>query len=438
MVRFNRKLGLVECLFETLHSMGAMLYVNVAKVQGIVSCDVLRAAIDLLQKRHPLLQVHLQKLDDGFYFCSDSTLVIPLKIIERQHEQQWLEVAENELGKKFSGDFEPLCRITFLQSPEKLVSNEIIVTFHHAITDGISAIYCIHELLSFYQQLVEEASISPIVSLPLMPPLEQLLEACLSEPDASDQAQVTVSQVNLAPKLIVEQTAPINHRQTHLLPRELGQDLTSQIRTRCRDERTTVHGALCAAMLLACTRQISSEEPMLISCSSSINLRASCFPLVEPHHLGCFISNVTTTHHTGINTNFWELARECHSNIYQLVHSKIPHRQASSAELLSKYQPSFIAQLAEHNMGRNTTTHVSNLGQFDFKRSYGSVQLESFYFATGLSLVGTCFWLGAVTINQKLFCTFTYTDPLISLKTANSLADVVIIMLHDAILLPSM
>jgi hypothetical protein len=68
MVNFRRKLNLVENLFATLHSMGAMLYVNIASIQGIISCDVLRSAIDLLQKRHPLLQVHLQELDDGFFF----------------------------------------------------------------------------------------------------------------------------------------------------------------------------------------------------------------------------------------------------------------------------------------------------------------------------------------------------------------------------------
>lgn len=68
MVNSSRKLGLVENLFATLHSMGAMLYVNIASIQGVISFDVLRAAIDLLQKRHPLLQVHLQESDDGFFF----------------------------------------------------------------------------------------------------------------------------------------------------------------------------------------------------------------------------------------------------------------------------------------------------------------------------------------------------------------------------------
>ena len=426
MVNFSRKLGLVENLFATLHSMGAMIHVNIASIQGMISFDVFRAAIDLLQKRHPLLQVHLQESDGGVFFCADGTLRIPLTVIERQHEQQWLEIAEGELLQKFSGEFDPLCRITLLQTSEQSAWNELIVTFHHAISDGISAIHFVHELLSYYQQLVEGIPISPIDSLPLLPSLEQLLQKCLSEIGTADCTPAIPNPPLPSPTLLIEQTAPVVDRRTRLIPRELDQGLTSQIKSRCRDEQTTVHGALCAAMILACVQQLSSQESVFVSCSSSVNLRASCFPPVASEHLGCFISNITTTHHAEPNTSFWELARECHSNIKQLVHYKVPHYLASNTELLNKYQSSFLVQLAEHNMGRNTTTHVSNLGQWNLKPFYGSIRLESFYFATGLSLVGTCFWLGTTTINQKLFCTFTYTDPLISTKTAEALADSVI------------
>lgn len=426
MVNFSRKLGLVENLFATLNSMGAMIYVNIARIQGVISVDFFRVAIDLLQKRHPFLQVYIQESDDGVFFYAEGTQKIPLIVIDRQHEQQWLKIAEGELLQKFAGEFAPLCRITLLQKSEQSDWNELIITFHHAIADGISAIHFVHELLSYYQQLVEGIPISPMESLPLLPSLEHLLQKCLSKISSTNFLPATPNQTNLSPTLLIEQTAPVVDRRTRLIPRELEQELTSQIKRRCRDEQTTVHGALCAAMILACVQQLSSQDPVLVSCSSSVNLRASCSPPVASEYLGCFISNITTTHYAEPNTNFWELARECHANINQLVHQKVPHYQASNAELLNKYQSSFLTQLAEHNMGRNTTTHISNLGQWDLKPSYGSVRIESFYFVTGLNLVGTCFWLGTVTINQKLFCTFTYTEPLISMKTAEILADSVI------------
>jgi hypothetical protein len=430
MVNFLRQLGLVEHLFETLHSMGGMLYVNIARVQGVVAVDILRTAIDLLQKRHPLLQVYLQESAGSFYFCTDGTLPIPLNIIDRQHDRQWIEIAEAELSQKFASEFAPLCRITLLQSSEQFDPHELIVTFHHAIADGISALHFMHELLSFCQQLIEGTPISPLESLPLLPPLEQLLAKCLSEPTAN-LTQVPPSQ-NPPPALLIEQTAPVDLRRTRLLPYEFDRDLTLQLKSRCRDEQTTVHGTLCAAMLLACVRQLSSPEPVHVACGSSVNLRGSCVPVVEPSHLGCFVSAVTTAHQISLDANFWELARECQKTIHQLIDDKVPHHQASNPSLIDKYQPSFLAQLAEHNMGRTSTTYVSNLGQFDFKKSSESVRLESFHFATGLNLVGTGFWLGAVTIDRKLFCTFTYIDPLISQNTAKSLVNSAIAILNNA------
>jgi hypothetical protein len=431
MVNFSRKLGLVEHLFATLHSMGAMLYVNIARIQGAISFDILRDAIDLIQKRHPLLQVHLQASDDGFSFEANGTLAIPLRAIDRLHQQQWLEIAENELVTKFSDNCEPLCRLTLLNTSEAEGINELIVTFHHAIADGISALHFIHELLSYYQQLVEDTPIPPIDSLPLLPPLEQLLVQHLSELDAADLTQIALSQTNPAAALIIEQTALVKDRSTRIISRELDRIITSQIKNRCRDEQTTVHGALCAATILACGRQLSTPEPVLISCSSSVNLRGSCFPVVDSSHLGCFVSNATISHHARIDTDFWELARECKSNIDRLIHQKVPHAQVSNPELRDKYRSSFLAQIAEHNMGRNTMAHVSNLGEFNFPTSYGSIQLESFYFAAGLSLIGTCLWLGAVTIDRKLCCTFTYTHPLISTKTAKSLVNSTIAILNN-------
>jgi NRPS condensation-like uncharacterized protein len=356
-----------------------------------------------------------------------------LRAVERQHEQQWLEIAEDELQQKFLGEFEPLCRITLLQSSPQPSRNELIVTFHHAIADGISALHFIHELLFYYHQLVEGIPILKVDSLPLLPPLDQLLQKSLTEVNTVDLPQATPSQTISSPTMLIEQTAAVVDRKTRLIPCELDQALTLQIKNRCHHEQTTVHGALCAAMMMACLQQLPYQPSILVSCSSSINLRKSCFPPVEPHYLGCFISNITTTHHPDPKDNFWDLARECHSDIIRLVQHKIPQCQASNAELFNKYQPSFLAQLAEHNMGRSTTTHVSNLGQCDLPTVYGSIRLESFHFAAGLNLVGTCFWLGAVTINQKLFCTFTYTDPLIGMETAETLADSVVKILTSAV-----
>ncbi|MBE9030498.1 hypothetical protein IQ266_12225 [filamentous cyanobacterium LEGE 11480] len=358
-------------------------------------------------------------------------------MIERQHPEQWLEIAENELLQQFSGESVPLCRITLLQSSEQNPTNqrisslpshnELIVTFHHAIADGMSALHVMHALCACYQQVIEGVSPPTVSDRSLKPPLEQLLAPCLAGLDVAELEQLLPSQPTESPQLLIEQTARVADRKTRLIPFELNPAHLSRLKQRCRDEQTTVHGALCAALSLACVAQsLAVQVPVPITCGSSVDLRPACEPLVEASDLGCVTFNITTSHHVSPKADFWDLARECQADVARLVQAKIPHYRGSSAELLNQYQASFLAQLAEHNMGRITTCHVSNLGQSNAPTAYGSIALESFHFATGQSLVGVSCWMGAVTINQTLCGTFTYVTPLMSPETANTLADSVI------------
>ncbi|MBD2020304.1 hypothetical protein H6F43_08910 [Leptolyngbya sp. FACHB-36] len=432
---FSRRLGLTEHLFATLHSLGAMLYVNIAHIQGAVPFEILRTAINLLQERHPLLQTHLQKSGDSFYFVSGTGLLIPLQVIEQEYKQQWLEIAQGEMLRTFSDEEEPLCRITFVQAKEKTDTNQLIVTFHHAIAAGSSALHLIDELLSYCCDLAEGVAITPPEAMPLQPPLEQFLERYLSNQAPLPSTQIASSQADSSPTLIIEETTTSEHRETHLITRLFSRSLTQHLQDRCRQEQTTVHGALCTAMLIAAsTETLKTSNPSLLSCSSNVDLRVFCHPPVAQSQLGCFVSAITTTHFLDSEPDFWQLARDCRSNIRQMIDSKVPHYQVSNPELLKKYQVSFLTQMAEYNMGRNTATHVSNLGKFYSKSESECFRLKEFYFATGQHIVGTCLWLGVVTLNNQMNCTFAHVEPLLSKKTAELLINNVIMTLENAVI----
>jgi hypothetical protein len=446
---FIRKLGLAESLYVALHDHGAMIDVNFVRIRGQIHPDVIRTALDLLQQRHPLLQAHLQESEDGIYFCSEATLAIPLRILDRQSDQSdqlgsnqsGLEIAEAEIHTKFDGGLEPLCRVTFLPASEPEGMSELIATFHHAIVDGISCMHFINELLSHCQQLINLQSPQPaeMVTMPVLPPLEGLLEHCLSQRSTelldSESAPVVLSQPGRSPTLLIEQDAQPDQRYTCLLVRRFNADLTSMLKLRCRAEQTTMHGALSAALVIATADMTvgSDVATIAVSCGNSVNLRSFCHPPVEPNYLGCFVSTVTAIHPISPDTDFWELARDCRSKIHYAIEQKIPHTQANNAEILKHYRPPFLAQTAERNMGRINTTHISNRGQFNFPDSYGTFSLEELYFATGQHLVGACFWLGVLTFHNQMFCTFSHVVPLISKNTASKLADSVMMALQRAI-----
>jgi hypothetical protein len=436
----NRKLGLIENLFEILHDLGAMIDVNVARIEGPITPEILQQALDLVQKRHPMLQVHIVESVDGFYFQSDSTYKIPLRVIDKQYENQGIEIAEDELHQKFSGGLAPLCRVTFLHSSTSNGVSEIIATFHHAITDGISCMHFFDDLFSYCQQIAAGDRIAEVVTMQLLPPLETLLASHLSRNNNVEETQEQSSQEIQPPKLIIEDEAPASERRTRLLTRILSKEMTMMLRNRCRQEETTVHGALCAAILFGAVKIAFTGTPIHLSCGSSVNLRKFCEPEVSNEYMGCLASFTGSIIHTlKKKTIFWDLARECKSKLSNYLERGISIKQLNSDEF-KQINKHLILQLANHKMGRSNTVEISNRGEFKFldKYEYGNLKLKELYFATGQHIIGSCFCLGVVTFHQQLFCRFTHVVPLVSTQTAELFADSVMDTMQKACISPSL
>lgn len=423
----NRKLGLVENLFKILHDLGAMINVNVAQIEGLLTADILQQALDWLQKRHPMLQVHIVDSTDGTYFQSEGTPKIPLQVIDKQYANQWIEIAENELHRKFSDAVEPLCRVTFLRSSSSSDFSEIIATFHHAITDGLSCMRFFHELLSYCQQIADGRHIFEVATMQLLPPLENLLDYSFSS-QKDDSQQKTIQEIPILK--LIEGESSASQRRTRLLTRVLSKEMTAMLVKRCKHEETTIHGALCAAMLFAVAKFASTDTRVNLSCGSNVSLRKYCKPQVNDEYISCLVSFIQEIHQLERTTTFWNLSRECKQKINHSISHGV-HIKNITSNKLSHINEQVILQISEQEMGRNSTINVSNLGKYNLLEKYGSFQLKELYFATGQHIVGACFWLGAVTFHEQLFCSFAHVVPVLSTKTAQLLADSVIATIEE-------
>lgn len=433
MKSISRKLGLVEKWMELGHELGSGLIVNIAEIEGDVKPEIVQQALKLVQKRHPMLQVYIVETEDGMYFQSEGITEIPLQVIYQKHENEGWKIAEKELHTKFPPGKIPLCRLTLLYSPENQTTCQMIITFHHGIVDGISCMQFINDLLLYCQKIVAGENIPQVESLELMPAIENLVNYDLI-PEAEITKTSVNEQINLEPQLIIEGKASANERFSKILPRNLSQDMTKMLITKCKQEETTVHGAICAAMLFAFRKLLNAKEQINLSYGLPVNLRKSCQPEINTKNLGCFISVLGFNQLVGKNTSFWDLARECKSKIHNSLISGIPLNllkqnrfRSPDRELMAK---SVISK--EDKMGRNNAFAISNRGKFQFEYKQEQIKIKDLYFATGQHLGGDCFWLGVVTLNDQIFFSFVYVDPVISDQTANKFADYVIHILHNS------
>ncbi|ARV59272.1 hypothetical protein BZZ01_12120 [Nostocales cyanobacterium HT-58-2] len=102
MNNISRKLSPSEKLFHIPQNPdGAMIMAFVARIEGAITPDIMQQALHFVQKRHLTLQIHIVELPDGSYFQSQGTPEIPLRVIDKQYENQWIEIAENEIHQPF-------------------------------------------------------------------------------------------------------------------------------------------------------------------------------------------------------------------------------------------------------------------------------------------------------------------------------------------------
>src|SRR5262249_23740953 len=155
----------------------------------------------------------------------------------------------------------------------------------------------------------------------------------------------------------------------------LSPDLTASVRDRARQEGTTVHGALCAALVLA-SREVSAAGPEIpLRIVSPINAR----PLLDAgESCGLFLV-VATSVFDGPAIEFWDIAR--------LVRADVAANQTSEpiAALLSAFRRvvgngADVATVAEF-VAKAFACEVilTNLGSLSFDRRFGPVTLKAMF-----------------------------------------------------------
>ncbi len=425
MKSFSRKLGLVEKWMALGHDVGGGLIVNVVYMEGILTPDIVKQALKLAQQRHPMLQVYIVESDDGLYFQSKGITEIPLQVIYKKEENEAIKIAEKELHTKFTKGKNPLCRLTLLYSHQHENTCEIILTFHHGIVDGISCMRFIDDLLFYYQQIHNGEDISKVEPLDFLAPIENLINYNILTPNQIENHQVTNEQPTPAPQLIIEHQASANERFTRMLPRMLSQEKTKILIEKCKQEKTTVHGAICAAMLFTAAKLLSIDKQVNLSYGLPVNLRKYCVPEIADQYLGCFISVLGFNQLVECNTFFWDLARECKSKIHDSLINGVHINLLQQSKLRNFDRDTVIKSMLskENNMGRNNMFAISNRGKFQFRYKTEKLRIKELYFATPQHISGDCFWLGVLTLNEQLFCNFIYVEPIISEKTAQLFAD---------------
>ncbi|MBA3923982.1 MAG: hypothetical protein H0X31_20715 [Nostocaceae cyanobacterium] len=215
-----------------------------------------------------------------------------------------------------------------------------------------------------------------------------------------------------------EKYVPTESRHSGMVHKWLNEDLTQQLVKVCKQEKTTVQGALCAALMFAAAKRISDDNRsnVRLSCCSYISLRKRLQPKVTEENMGLLASSVTSFHTLGVNTAFWNLARE----VKQQLEVGLERNDIFSIMLMSR---KIVESILAHPNQVTVSVAITNIGQVNIPQVYGLFKLEEISFVTALAAFGCVFSAAVSTFRGKMLLNFMFSEPSISHETMEKLAN---------------
>lgn len=145
----NRELGNMEKAMETLNRHGGgFLVVTVGRIKGPLNAEMVRRALDLVQCRHPRLNSRIVGSLDNLCFKTGEMPLIPLRVVDKLHNEQWTDIVLEELNEKIDSSKGLLRAVLVLPMNESRV-NYLLLTVLHTISDGLSCLQLYSEILAY-------------------------------------------------------------------------------------------------------------------------------------------------------------------------------------------------------------------------------------------------------------------------------------------------
>lgn len=403
----------------------------IAEVEGDLSEASIRRGLDFLRQRYPLLAVVIRREGGRVVFQREDVPPIPLQVLEAP-EGDWVETAEAESKGPIPCETGPQARCVLLRHGN--TRSTVLLTFPHAVGEGCSWYILIRDLLRSAAGLITPGEEGGIPDLPL-PLYDRLPQSVKGFSGFAGFARMMSRELagyfreGGAPrKLDLDLSTPPADRRTGLIPVRFDHGFTERLLDRSRREQTSVHGAICAAGLLAVSKVMTDGSPRVFACTSAVDMRKRLTPPIGDE-MGLFVSVLWAVQRVRQDSPFWDLARSIREKLAARIALGDPGIVASlgtlSLPLLERLpgrdRSGRIVKLAGSFMYNYKGTGVSNMGRIDLPERLGGFTINSISFAG--SLVNLGYFLSVVnTFNGALNINYLFNEPLIDRDRARTLA----------------
>lgn len=308
----SRPLDPGEAFFTLSDQVSCMNFVVFAQRSTLLQPEHITQALSALQQENALLQVRIDWSEaHGLRFEPAPGQAIDLQT-QSYCGDAWRQAIEQELSNPFATGSAPLARCLYLE--DAAASRSVLaLTFHHAIADGRSGTALLRRLLSLLAHVQPTSAKTTATALPAMQDVFPPRYRWADQPDAARALRETLIgdyRRHGALSAITWLATEAEGRTPQFIQCTLPAHVSQRLLQRARAEGTTVHGALCAAQLLAQHQLQPPGTPSTFFLSCPVDMRPHLEPVQPTLPTGMFVSLISNTFQISDDSALWALARE--------------------------------------------------------------------------------------------------------------------------------
>jgi NRPS condensation-like uncharacterized protein len=322
----------------------------ICNYRGPLDTDLLERALVHLADIHLLLGVTLDNSNNTYEFIK-AKYAVPITLIKYVGGTQSEDVSWRDLKESFDIEGFPLWKVSLLKGIDE---GQLLVTFHHAIADGICGMNLLDTLFHIISDIYNEKEPRKIEFDSYFPPLESLHSL-------SRQELKPLGDVKATPRIPYKYT-------TGFVNLHLDERTTSNILAWTKTQGIKVNATLFAALLLA-IRNVMNPDFEDFKAHTVVNFRPFFNPPVSNHLMRLLGVAIPTLLSVKLGDNVKEVAKKIHDDVHlQLAQGEHVLQLQRISQYLST-NPSPEDKWRDDLFTGNTVT-VTNIGVLEFTGDY--------------------------------------------------------------------
>lgn len=364
----KRKLLLVERIMY-IDATTPLNCVFTAKIKGEISKEQIEIALAKIQKKHPLLRaaIDLQDKQHPVFVVKENMKPIPLRIVKRQTDTHWLEESEQEWYRPFKEENSPLAQLVWIKGEEL---SELLWVSPHCICDGTSMVSLMQELLS----LIDDPT------LDLEPyPLFQSVNHFLSPQFDLQKKERKAKLFLLLGKcffLLQRKNKKRNLGKNYAIHWKLDPTDSAVVTQKCKDNGISVHAILCTAFMQAFqdVQGKSAKEKVI----SPIDIR-HFIPEIKKDHMFAFAPTIELSLKKK-TPQALDQAKQIKKELTQKIEKMDARELLWMGEQMHPLAHRMISLLKSSRGAHDLT--LSNMGNLQIQNTYNNFILEDIFSPT--------------------------------------------------------